>query len=139
MKHPLKIEEQPNPEDVATVRQGLYEYNLPYAGDSNYKELAIFLRDENEAVIGGLLGLTFWGYLDIHILWIKESHRNQGHGSALLNAAEKEAIKRGCRNAHLDTHTFQAVSFYQKHGYEVVGELEDLPPGYSRYLLRKVL
>ena len=27
MKHPLKIEEQPNPEDVATVRQGLYEYN----------------------------------------------------------------------------------------------------------------
>ncbi len=139
MKRTLTLEEQPNPEDVAIVRQGLYEYNLPYADDNNYKELTIFLRDETDAVIGGLLGATYWGYLNIEILWIKEDHRNQGHGQRLLNAAEKEAMKRGCRYAHLDTHSFQALSFYQNYGYKVAGELEDLPPGYSRYLLRKVL
>ena len=139
MKYTLKLEEQPNPKDVAVVHQGLNAYNLPYAGEDNYKELTIFLRDETDAVIGGLLGATFWGYLRIETLWIKEDHRKQGHGERLLNTAEKEAIKRRCRYAYLHTHSFQALSFYQNHGYKVVGELEDLPPGYSRYVLRKVL
>ena len=139
MEYTLRIEEQSNPEDVAIVRQGLYEYNLPYAGDDNYTELRIFLRDKNGAVLGGLLGTTYWGYLNIEVLWIKEDHRNQGYGQRLLSAAEEETIKRGCQYAHLDTHNFQALAFYQEHGYKVVGELEDLPPGYSRYLLKKVL
>ena len=139
MKVTLKLEEQPDPEEVAVVRQGLDEYNLSFAGEYNYKELTVFLRDENDVVIGGLLSATYWGYLYIDVLWIRENHRSQGYGKRLLNAVEKEAIKRGCRYVHLDTHNFQALSFYQRNGYTIVGELEDLPTGYSRYLLRKVL
>ena len=41
MECTLNVEEQSNLEDVAIVRQGLYEYNLTYAGDDNYKELRI--------------------------------------------------------------------------------------------------
>ena len=139
MKCTVTLEEQPKLEDVAIVRQGLYDYNLRYADGSNYEELRILLRDVNDAISGGLSGGTYWGYLNIETLWITEDHRNQGHGQTLLNAAEKEAIRRGCRFAHLDTQTFQALPFYENHGYRVVGELEDLPPGNSRYSLRKVL
>ena len=135
----IRVEEGPEAEDVAVVREGLYQYNLPYAGDDGYQELAVFLRNETDSVLGGLLGCTYWGYLNIEVLWIQENQRNRGKGRELLDTAEEEAIRRGCRYAHLDTTSFQALSFYQKQGYTIVGELEDLLPGYSRYLLRKVL
>ena len=53
--------------------------------------------------------------------------------------AEAEAIRRGCKNAHLDTLSFQALDFYKKYGYTVFGQLDGLPPGHSRYYLRKTL
>ena len=89
--------------------------------------------------MGGLLGGTYWGYLYIEILWVSERKRGHGYGHALLDAAESEALSRGCKNAHLDSHDFQALSFYQGSGYQIVGQLDDLPPGHTRYLLRKVL
>ena len=51
----------------------------------------------------------------------------------------QEPLRRGCRHAHLDTFTFQALGFYEKHGYSVWGALDDLPPGFTRYFLRKDL
>ena len=139
MKYTVKLEEQPKSEDVVTIRKGLDNFNRPYAGDDDYKELTILLRDDEDSIVGGLHGGTYWGYLYIDVLWIGKSHRRRDQGRELLKAVEEEAIKRSCRYAHLNTHSFQALSFYEKHGYRIVGELEDLPPGYSRFLLRKVL
>jgi hypothetical protein len=53
--------------------------------------------------------------------------------------AEQEARKNGAKNVYLDTFSFQALDFYQEHGYRVFGELEDFPPGHQRYYLRKEL
>lgn len=58
-------------------------------------------------------------------------------GSRLLDAAESEARKAGARHAYPETYSFQARPFYERHGYRVVGELPDFPPGESYYLLRK--
>ena len=49
------------------------------------------------------------------------------------------AASRGCFAATLDTHSFEALGFYQKRGYEVFGTLEDYPPGHTKYFLRKRL
>jgi hypothetical protein len=56
-----------------------------------------------------------------------------------LVKAEELANQRGSRNAHLDTHDFQSLEFYQRRGYVVFGELADLPDGQVKYYLRKQL
>ena len=68
-----------------------------------------------------------------------EALRGRGHGRALLAVAERWALERGCRDAFLDTFSFQAPEFYRKLGWEVFGTLEDHPPGHTHYFLRKRL
>ena len=57
----------------------------------------------------------------------------------LLQKAEQEAVARGCHHVHLDTMSWQAPMFYQKHGYEILGVLPDIPKGNQKYLLIKSL
>jgi GNAT superfamily N-acetyltransferase len=120
------------------VYRQLAAYNESKAGNDGVQRVAIFLRD-GERIIGGLLGNTYWGWLVIEIMWIDESARGQGCGQQMLEMAEAEALRRGCHHAHTDTMSFQALPFYQKNGYEIFGQLDDLPVGHSRYFLKKAL
>ena len=131
--------DNPRSAEVAAIRRGLREFNTSHAGNDNHRRVTVFLRDQSGTVVGGLLGGTYWGYLYLEALWIPEAWRHQGYGKQLLELAEAEARRRGCTRAHLDTHSFQAVDFYRKHGYVIVGELPDLPLESSRYLMTKVL
>ena len=136
----MTIEETPDPGDTRFVFERLLEFNRSRTGaDDDHRHLAIFVRDESGEIVGGLLGHTFWGWLYVEILWIDESVRGQGYGHTLLAAAEQEAIARGCHHALLDTMSFQARPFYEKHGYTVFGELHDIPVGHSRYYMQKPL
>lgn len=49
------------------------------------------------------------------ILWVDEKYRKMGIGSKLLEAAEEEAVRRGCHSGHVDTMSWQAPEFYKKH------------------------
>jgi GNAT superfamily N-acetyltransferase len=71
-------------------------------------------------------------------LWVAAEARGAGHGSALLAAAEAEAWARGCLGVHLDTFEYQALPFYQRHGYELFGTLDGYPPGYRQFYVRKL-
>jgi GNAT superfamily N-acetyltransferase len=135
----IHLEDEPAPEDFQFVFDSLTEYNRLYAPDIDYRRLCLFIRDEQKNIIGGLLGETAWGWLHVSILWLSEGLRGQGYGSRLLAMAEAEALIRGCHSVHLDTMSFQALPFYQKHGYLVYGQLDDFPIGHSRYFLRKRL
>ncbi len=133
------LEAAPDPADVRLVQESLREYNLQYAPDDHHQPLAVFLRDAGNAIVGGLLGGTYWGWLHVDILWIREDLRFAGHGQSLLQMAEQEAVRRGCRHAYLETHSFQALPFYEKQGYTVFGQLSDLPEGHIKYFLQKEL
>ena len=135
----ISLEDTPNPDDLKTVRDGLSGFNFQYTGDDRYTPISIILRDNNGTVTGGLLGGTYWGWLHVDILWLDDTLRGQGYGSKLLKMAEDEGRKRGCRNAHLDTMSFQALDFYLKNGYTVWGRLEGIPEGHDRIYLRKAL
>jgi GNAT superfamily N-acetyltransferase len=133
------LEDQPRAQDVAAVRDGLEAYNRHYAPDGGYEPLVIIVRAADQSVAGGLVGGTYWGWLHIDMLWLKDEARGQGLGTRTVAMAEQEALRRGCRRAHLDTMDFQALPFYQRLGYRVWGVLEDLPPGHQRYFLKKDL
>lgn len=137
----VTYEETPDPADEQAVRDGLSRYNLAHTdnADDTFQRLDYFVRDADGTVIGGLIGGTYWGWLHVDILWLSEGLRHQGYGSRLLAAAEEEAVRRGCRHAHLDTMDFQALPFYQRHGYTIFGALHDLPPGHTRFFLQKHL
>jgi GNAT superfamily N-acetyltransferase len=71
------------------------------------------------------------------MFWLSEEIRGQGVGSELLARAEKEGLERGCQHSFLDTTSFQALPFYLKQGYQLYAQLDDFPPGHSRYFLKK--
>ena len=122
------------------IGPGINEYNTEQAGDDSSQMLCFVLRaaDQDE-ILGGVIGATYWEWLHLDLLWLKDEFRGQGYGHRLLVAAEEEARKRGAKNAYLDTFSFQAPDFYKQHGYEVFGELADFPPGHRRYFMRKQL
>ena len=135
----ISIEAEPKVEDRRKIFEELHRYNAAQTKDSKSQSLSIFLRDAKNNVIGGLLGETFWGWLYVEFMWIDESFRSQGYGGKLLNAAENEAIARGCKAAVLDTFSFQAYNFYKSFGYEEFGTLEDFPFGHKRFYMSKQL
>jgi GNAT superfamily N-acetyltransferase len=137
----LRIVSEPRAEsaDATFVRKGLALYNVGVTGHSYYSPLAIFLKDERGAVLGGALGHVWGGWLDLDALWVSELFRGQGYGAKLLQAAEEEARAQGCHGVYLTTFSFQARPFYEKFGYEVVANIPDYPKGHSYYVLKKTL
>ena len=118
---------------------GIADYNTQQAGNDEGKNLCFVLRSPDQDIIGGVIGATYWNWLYINLMWIKEEFRGRGFGHQLLTLAEQEARQRGAEYAYLDTFSFQAPDFYKKHGYEVFGELNNFPPGHKRYFLSKQL
>jgi GNAT superfamily N-acetyltransferase len=137
----LRIVSEPRggTEDATFVRDGLALFNVAVTGDAYYSPLAIFLKDERGAVLGGALGHVWGGWLDLDTLWVAEPFRGQGHGAKLLRAAEDEARTQGCHGVFLTTFSFQARPFYEKFGYEVVADIPDYPKGHSHHVLKKKL
>ena len=125
--------------DAAFVRDGLALFNVATTGLSFYSPLAIFLKDERGAVLGGVLGHVWGGWLDLSTLWVIEPLRGRGHGRRLLEAAEEEARTQGCRGAYLTTFSFQAKNFYERLGYEVIADVPDYPEGHTYHVLKKTL
>lgn len=124
---------------ISVVGPSLDRFNEETAGASGHQRLCRALRGPDGSVAGGLIGSTYWGWLYISLLWIREDLRGRGYGHRLLDLAEEEALRRGATNAYLDTFSFQAPRFYEKRGYRVFGELRGFPPGHDRYFLTKTL
>jgi GNAT superfamily N-acetyltransferase len=137
----LRIVSEPRGDagDATFVRDGLVHFNVAVTGDAYYSPLAIFLKDERGAVLGGAIGHVWGGWLDLNILWVVEPFRGQGYGTKLLRAAEDEARMQGCHGVFLSTFSFQAKPFYEKFGYEVVADIPDYPKGHSYHVLKKTL
>ena len=126
-------------EEWGIIGGGLQSYNIAQAGDNNYEVLCFVLRDAEEEIVGGMVGATYWDWLYVDLLWVKEELRDLGYGRKLLEEAEVVGRERGAQQAYLDTFSFQAPGFYEKCGYEVFGELSDFPPGSQRFFMRKTL
>lgn len=134
----ITLEAEPQPADMSAIVKGLAEFNRLHTGDSPQYLLAT-VRDEAGTVVGGLLGATYLGWLQVHSVWLPDSLRGRGHGTELMALAEAEALRRGCKRAFLETLSFQALPFYEKLGYAVHSRLADFPVGGARYAMTKDL
>lgn len=119
------------------VGWGIHDFNAQMVGDSQSQQICFALRDPDGKIVGGLIGKTYWNWFYIDLLFIKEELRGHGYGHRLLELAEAEARHRGATDVFLDTFSFQAPEFYKQHGYQIFGELQDFPPGHTRYYFTK--
>ena len=133
------VSAHPDPRDVRFLDERINAFNVESTHIHDGKEIAIFMRDAGGTILAGLYGWTWAQCLQVEYLWVDASERGKGHGSELLRTAEQIAFERGCRQALLDTHSFQAPDFYQKRGYVIFGTVDDYPPGHKKYYLRKQL
>ena len=117
----------------------IYEFNSKATGYFDGRLLGASVQDEAGEVIAGLIGHTWGACAEISHLWVSEHHRHNGLGKTLLRVAEAEAVRRGCTQVVLTTHSFQAPGFYERLGYERKYAIEGRPKGHSNIVFVKPL
>ena len=136
----LTVTDAPSPEASALILDGLNQYNHDQIDLWGVKPLAVLVSDPSSgAVLGGLTGRTSLGLVFIDLVYLPAALRGRGYGTRILQEAEEEARRRGCRAGVLFTITFQAPEFYVRHGWEEFGRVECDPPGTARVFFRKTL
>lgn len=138
----MKIEliETPSTTDVAALYDGLHAFNLQHIPNLNEISLGLFIRNNNEEIVGGAVAVILPSIMQIKYLWLAESIRDQGIGKNIMQRLENEARARGLQSIALETYTFQAPEFYEKLGFNEVGRYINHPSSgidkvfYQKYL-----
>jgi GNAT superfamily N-acetyltransferase len=118
---------------------GLVRFNRAQAGPFRYARTVLSVRDSRGRLLGGLILQSYWRESYIELLWLSARARMAGFGSRLIEEAERRARRRGSHLIHLNTYSFQAPGFYEKHGYQRFGGMSGSPRGESRHFYVKRL
>jgi GNAT superfamily N-acetyltransferase len=135
----IQMTTQPIESDWRLIKENIGQLNIQTTGYDNYLPLVMFVHDASVTIIAGLTAFTWGGTLSVLYIWVYEDWRRHGFGSRLLAAAEREALTRGCKQAVLDSHSFQAPEFYLARGYTVCGRTDDNPVGFQQITFQKGL
>jgi GNAT superfamily N-acetyltransferase len=122
------------------IRRKLIEYNHEQVPDdlkNIYEEINLAIKDDQGKIIGGMLSVLCWNWIEVDILWIDQTFRGTGLGTQLLVRIEEIAKEKKCTFIKLNTFSFQAPEFYIKNGYKEVGVFEDAPLGSKHYYFKK--
>jgi ribosomal protein S18 acetylase RimI-like enzyme len=131
--------DNPSLADIEYLEDRLYEFNKAATGIEDGRSLGLFLRDAKQRIIAAAAGHTWGGTCELQQVWVAEPLRRQGIGRSLLEEAEAEAVRRGCEQLILTTHSFQAPRFYESLGFEIISTIPEYPRGHSHIVLRKRL
>jgi GNAT superfamily N-acetyltransferase len=137
----LVVEVDPDPADVAWLETRVSETTARATGHAGEAQLAIFVRDDDQ-IVAGIYAWTWGGCCELQHLWVDDARRGEGLGSALIDAAEAEAARRGCCQVILFTHAANAGdggARWTRRGYELVGRVDDYPVGDAALWFRKRL
>jgi GNAT superfamily N-acetyltransferase len=131
------IEDRAGPEAKA-IGEGLGAHREAALGRKAASQpICLVHRDGAGRIQAGLVGEVVLGWMYVEKFWVDGSQRGQGIGSSMLAQAEAAAEARGAVGVHLNTSSFQAPAFYQRHGYISLGGLEGRPEGHCRYWFAK--
>jgi GNAT superfamily N-acetyltransferase len=135
----VSIEDDPSPDDLRAIQDGLTRHALPVTRVPGFQCVAVLARDDEATLVGGAVGAVNWNWLHVALVWVSEARRHTGLGTRLMDDLEEVAARRGCTHAHLDTFIYQARPFYERRGYRVFATLDDYPPGHQRFFMAKRL
>ncbi|MBT3230143.1 MAG: GNAT family N-acetyltransferase [Candidatus Marinimicrobia bacterium] len=141
----MKIELTTNPssKDAEFISQGLVNFNHERVKDLEQDDpetkFSIFVRDDENNIIGGLRATCFWNALHVELVWVSKESRGSGIGTKLMKEAETFAIEHGYELSLLESASWQAKAFYEKMGYTLMATLPDFPKGYATHFLTKRL
>ena len=135
----IEIEAGEDDRDLAErLDTEIYAHNAETTGLRD--GLLLTLRATNNGVlVAGLSGWTWGACGFVDALWVEAGSRGRGLGTSLMDAAEREMVRRECRQVVLLTHSFQAPEFYRRRGYTRVADVPDYPAGYAWLLFTKPL
>ncbi|UOQ45792.1 GNAT family N-acetyltransferase [Halobacillus salinarum] len=146
MHYTIEVSMKQNEKFSTFLQKKIKEYNNKHS--IHHKEVRksgavqpinVMVSNDDESWIGGLNADFYWDWLEINDFWVHKEYRGKGLGAHLLEKAEKIAKEKGAKKALLTTFEFQARTFYETKGYQVVGEVKDYPPGSSYFTMVKVL
>jgi len=136
----IVLRTDPGPADVEAVRAPLRAFNARTSGHApDYHPFVFHILDAGGQPIGGATGHAIFDWVFLELLFVPEALRGQGVGGALLARVEQFGREHGMAGVWLDTFSFQARPFYERHGYTLVGTIEDHPVGGARHFLSKRL
>jgi GNAT superfamily N-acetyltransferase len=138
-ENPITICVGDAPDIQAFLDDRIYEFNSKATGYFDGETFSSIHRGGSGAIEGGLYGYTWGGCAYISYLWVDESRRGSGLGTALLAAAEEHAKRKGCAVVFLATHSFQAPGFYERMGYARQAVVQDHPVGHASMVYAKRL
>jgi GNAT superfamily N-acetyltransferase len=121
----------------AFLVERIYEFNSKATGYFDGRLLGASVHNEAGEIIAGFSGHTWGGCAKISNLWVSERHRGHGFGKTLLQAAEAEAVRRGCTLIVLTTHSFQSRAPAQRLGYERKYAIKGRPKGHANIVFVK--
>ncbi len=137
----MNIEVLENPEQklIDFLDQKIDDFNWANWEVSIRTPLAAQIKNEQGEVIAGAAARSFGDWLLLDTLWVSDELRGQNIGSKLLKAIEESGKNRGCVKCLLDTLNFQAMPFYEKHGYKTQWVQEGYPKTGCKYFMLKEL
>lgn len=130
-------EQNPDSKDVNVLMQGIIDYAKTKKDHAPMEPFAFFIRDEKGNVVAGCNGNIGYDWIYVDQLWVSESLRGKGCGTALMKAAEDLGKKKGCISAAVNTMDWEAPEFYKKLGYRIEFERHGLAKNSVFYYLRK--
>lgn len=135
----IEVGSDDRPELDKRLGDGLYEFNSTTTGIYDGELFNASISDDDGEIVAGISGHTWGESCEVTRLWVHESLRSKGIGTRLMQAAENEAIRRGCRQIVLSTHSFQAPLFYEGLGFKRLAAIPNCPKGHEQYIYLKSL
>lgn len=136
-KYTISLTDSPDPLDLQVIREDSDGHHAAHTPPVDWLPLGAFMRDMQGNMIAGVVGGSYWGWLYISRVWVKDPLRRRSYSLRLLKEAEKEALRRGCKHAFIETQDYDSMLFYENIGYFVTKKTEE--SGATRYSMQKEL
>jgi GNAT superfamily N-acetyltransferase len=130
---------EPTDDETHFLEESINQFNIAFTGIPFGGKVAVLAYNTDDHLIGGATGFKWGDSFKVDFLYLEQNWRGQDIGTQIMDRIEQEAAARKCTQLYLDTYSFQAIEFYKKRGFEVIGTLENFPTPHTFYFLKKTL